>query len=84
MRAHKSLVNPFEPSKAAAAPDGPNTNMPDLASESARPSTKGAFGADNNQINGVVSAKGNDGIVVGCVERNTVGDFGESPDFPVR
>src|SRR5688572_10630623 len=42
--AHRSLVNPLEPSSRAAAALGPNAAIPALRSASATPATRGASG----------------------------------------
>ncbi len=42
--AHKSFINPFDPSNCAALADGPKTSIPSALRASASPSTSGASG----------------------------------------
>ena len=76
--AHRSLVKPFEPSSCAAACFGPKHFDSRRREIIYQAGDQRRFGADDDEIDGVIRAKANDGSMIADGKRDALGDLRNS------
>ncbi len=80
----RSLVKPFEPSSSAAALVGPKARMPAASSVVDQPGDERRFRSDDDEVDPLGLAEGDDGGVVAGVERDACRRCRRCRHFPAR